>query len=107
MSAPDKFEQLMNQYSSEAQAEAERAYRAERRRKLFKAITKYFFVLAFLAAAGATYVYRVPLMASLSQLKMKTLGEMQAERKAKAEGKAVEAQKLGTERVKEFEATIK
>lgn len=111
MSAQNQFENLMNQYSTEAAAEFEARERAERRRKLFKQLTKTFILLLLLAAAGAAWVYRTDLNKSLSRLKMKSVAEAQADTKAKnqakAEAMAGNVQKLGTKRVDEFEATLK
>lgn len=107
MSAQNQFENLMNQYSTEAAVEMERRERAERRRKLFKSITKVFCFLLLLAAAGATWVYRGTVSQRLSVLKMQTNAEAGAERKAKAEAMAGDVQKLGQKRVDEFEATLR
>jgi hypothetical protein len=110
MSAKNEFENLMNQYSTEAARDQERQERAERRQKMFKTLRKSFLVLVLLGLAGAAWVYRAPLNQQLTKLKLPSTAEMKnskSERQAKAEGKATEVQQLGQKRVDEFEATIK
>jgi hypothetical protein len=97
----------MNQYSTEAAEEIEERLRAERRQKLIKSVIKVVFLLVLLAATASAYVYRADLSKSLTHLKLATNAEMQADRKTKAEAKAVEVQKLGQKRVDEFERTLK
>lgn len=107
MNAQNQFESLMNQYSGEAAAAQERAERAAQRSRLIKSLIKTFFIIVLFAAAATAYVYRDPISARLSGLKMKSIGEMQAERKAGAESKAKDVQKQGEKRVQEVEGTLK
>lgn len=103
MSAQNQFENLMNQYSSEAAAEMEREQRAIKRRKLIKSITKVFFLLVLVAATALVYQNRGDINKSLAHLKLPS----QAEMRAKHEAKAIEVQKLGQKRVDDFERTLK
>ena len=103
----NQFENLMQQYSTEAADELDRRHRAEKRRKLFRGIFKVFVLLLLVAAAAGAWVYRAQLGTKLAVLKLPSTAEMKSDRKAQAEGKAVEAQKLGQKRVDEFESTLK
>lgn len=107
MNSHNQFENLMNKYSSEAAEEIVARERAVRRRKLIGSIIKYTFLLLFLAAGAGAYVYRADIAKRLEVLKLPTNAEMAADRKAKAEAKALEVQQLGQKRVEEFEKTLK
>lgn len=108
MSAQNQFENLMNQYSSEAAQDQQRQERAERRTKIFKTLRKMVLVLIVLGLGAAGWFYRAPINQQLTKLKLPSTAEMKkSERQAKAEGKAVQVQQMGQKRVDEFEATIK
>jgi len=110
MSAPNQFENLMNQYSTEAAQDQERQERAERRQKAFKTLRRMLLVLMLLGLGAAGWFYRAPINQQLTKLKMPSTAEMKnnkSSRQVKAEGKAVEVQQLGQKRVDEFEATLK
>ena len=67
----EPFSNLMERYSSEAQAAKAADDRRLNRAKLRAAIGKYVSLVVFLALVGATYYYRAPVRTTLDQFTAK------------------------------------
>lgn len=106
MKSQNQFENLMNQYGSEAAAERERHEKKARQRQMMKGLRRVFFLLLLLGGAAYGYLHRAEIDQQLTKLKMTTTAELKTNREANAKAKVGEVNKMGQKRAKDVEDAI-
>ncbi len=106
MKSQNQFENLMNQYGSEAAAEREQHAKKERQRRMMQNMRKVFFLVLLLGGVAYGYMNWPQIEQQLTKLKMSTTAELKTNREANAKAKVAEIDKIGQKRSKDVEDAI-